>query len=148
MEDHINWFRSSPDIHIIHIVRHNNLDWLKSKWLAAKARSFVGKEYPKDIKVKIPVHEAISRLRSKEWIDDRLATLADSNPYLQLSYEDMFEQLDNMVISSLKFLHCNPDGVRGKERVIQKQSTKSPESYIENYQQLVNQLEHLNLLTY
>jgi len=148
LNDHIKWFRSCPDLHIIHIVRHNNIEWLKSKYVARKAGSFVGKAYPKDIKVKIPISAAVRRLQAKKWIDDQLALLERSNPYLQLSYESLSEGMDGMLASMLEFLKCAPEVSIKSGGMIKKQSNKRPQEYIENYEELVTQLELLDLLKY
>jgi len=136
LEDHITWFQNQNDIHIIHIVRHNEIDWLKSKFIARKAKSFRGKSYPEGIKVKIPINEAILRLRAKDWIDTRLSTLIDSNPYLQLSYEDLFEDIDSVAAKAVEFLDCDSSLLKSVERHTKKQSKGSPTDYILNYDAL------------
>ena len=59
LEDCFRWLKLRSDIHIIHIVRRQALDWLKSVYLAQKTNIYKGQPYPDDIKIKIPEKEAV-----------------------------------------------------------------------------------------
>ena len=72
---------TASNIRVIHILRLDALDWLKSVYLAKRTGIYVGKAYPEGISVRIPVRNAVARLRSKELIDASLGTLNQSNPY-------------------------------------------------------------------
>ena len=132
---------------IIHVVRSDGLDWLKSVYVARMANSYVGKAYPKGIKVRIHIRKAVARLRSKDWVDSRLATLANSNPYLQINYEDFLANQNGVTDSILRSLGCNPAIMNTDERRIFKQSKGHPADYVSNYDDLFEKLERLDLLT-
>lgn len=146
LEAHLRWFASQPELHIIHIVRNDGIAWLKSKYLANATRNFSGKEYTPGIKVRIPIRDAVARLRAKQWVDGRLATLELSNPYLKLAYEDFLEQSDQVVSSALRFLGCAPTIGSGEGGVNKRQSKGTSADYISNYEQLVSELQKRGLL--
>ncbi len=147
LEGHLRWLRSHPDIYIIHIVRSNNVDWLKSKFLASQSDLFFGKKYPDGMKVTIPVREAIMRLRAKNWVDARLASLKNSNPYLRLSYEDFLADKDKVTAAALVFLQCDPTAAPVGEAKLMRQSKGQATDYVSNYQELQTELEKRKLLT-
>ena len=146
IEDYLRWMERRPDIHTIHITRSQGLDWLKSVYVARKAKVYSGRPYPEGIKVKIPKREAIFRLRAKDWVDTRLATLADTNPYLRLKYEDFLADQNAVTASALEFLQCNPKKMRTSRRRTRKQSSGGVDDYVLNYNELFETLESLNLL--
>jgi len=145
-EEHMGWISNQADIHVIHLIRYDNVNWLKSKFMAKKSGSFVGKPYPEDMRINIPVNEAIARLKSKEWIDTRLSTLAATNPYKRIIYEDMLENDNDVVLNVLNFLGCKPLDVINKERKIKKQSKGKAANYIANYEELIKSLDEYNLV--
>ena len=145
-EAHIGWIRQRPNLHIIHIIRRDNLDWLKSKFVASKTKAFIGSAYPEDLKVTIPVKEAVARIRAKHWIDMRLASLKNSNPYMPIIYEDILQDRKAVVTNVLGFMHCDSDILPPSEGNIKRQSTGSTRDYIANYEQLVAALNRENLL--
>ena len=147
LEDHLCWLASQPDVHIIHIVRRQGLDWLKSVYVSRKANVYVGRTYPKGIKVRIPLREAVARLRAKDWVDYRLSTLANSNYYLQLNYEDFLADQNTVTALALQFLKCDPAIMRIGDRRLHKQSEGSVADYVLNYNELFEELERLDLLT-
>jgi len=147
LEDHLHWLTKRTDIHIIHIVRRQGLDWLKSVYVARKANVWVGKPYPEGIKVTIPMRKAVSRLRAKDWVDYRLATLADSNPYLRLNYEDFLVDQNAVTALALQFLQCDPKMMRIREPRVHKQSKGDVADYVLNYDELLAKLDCLDLLT-
>lgn len=146
LEGHIHWLARATDIHIIHIIRRDALDWLKSVYLSKKSGLYVGKEYPEHISVEIPVGQAVARLRTKEWIDSRLSTLAQSNPYLQVNYEDFLLNGNSVTAAALEFLGFGPTIMSSDERRIFKQSKLRASDYISNYEQLLVELERSGLL--
>jgi hypothetical protein len=139
---YLQWFASRPSIRIIHIVRRDPLEWLKSKYLADKSRAFAGREYPDGIKVHIPIGEGLRRLKTKGWIDRRLSQLSATNPYVRIVYEDFLES-DRAIVSQLmEFLGCNPERLSDFEyRKQQKQSKRPAHEYITNYRQVVAALQ-------
>jgi len=147
LEAHIHWLARTTNIHIIHIVRRDSLEWLKSVYLSKQSGLYVGKAYPEDINVTIRISEAVARLRSKDWVDSRLATLRNSSPYLQVSYEDFLANPDRVTGTALRFLGCGPIVSNTKGRHIYKQSRRQAADYISNYNELYEKLERLDLLT-
>jgi LPS sulfotransferase NodH len=97
--------------------------------------------------VEIPLSEAVARLRAKDWIDGRLATLAHSNPYLQVGYEDLAQDPDGVAAMALRFLKCDPTATPVRPRRLQRQSKASAAEYVRNYRELVAELERRDLLT-
>ena len=145
LEDHLHWLAERPDIYIIHIVRRDGLDWLKSKFLARASGLYVGKPYQEGLRVTIPLREAVFRLRAKEWVDYRLASLSSQCPYVRIDYEDFLADQDAVVTETLRFLQCDPN-VMPVERRRQKQSRSSVADYVANYDELVTELERHELL--
>ena len=72
---------------MIHIVRRDNVEWIKSKELAKASQAFHSASY-EDIRVQVDVKEAGKRILAKDWIDRKLASLQDTNMYICLQYED------------------------------------------------------------
>ena len=146
LEDCLRWLARRPDIHIIHIVRLQGLDWLKSVYVARKAKLYSRQPYPEGIKVRIPKRAAIFRLRAKDWVDYRLATLTNTNPYLRLQYEDFAANQNAITASTLEFLQCDPTKMGINERRLHKQSKGGATDYIKNYDELFKALDRLDLL--
>jgi len=147
LEGHLCWLARRNDIHIIHVVRSDSLDWLKSVYISRMTNAYVGKAYPKGIKVRIPIRKAVARLRSKDWIDSRLSTLANSNLYLQINYEDFLTNQNSVTGSLLRSLGCNPASMNTKKRRLTKQSKGHAADYVSNYDDLFEKLKRLDLLT-
>lgn len=145
-EEHLQWFRENPEIYIIHLVRRDNVNWLKSKFLARKSKNFIGRPYPEGMKVKIPLREAVARLESKDWVDSQLSNMSSTNPYHRIIYEDFL--IDNNLSASevFKFLNCSLLDMKNEERIIKKQSMGSAADYIVNYDSLINILSKKNLI--
>lgn len=136
------WLAARPQVHVIHIVRRDSLDWLKSKYLADKSRAYAaGRSYPEGMTVEIPIAEAIRRLEAKDWLDARLALLARTNPYLCISYEEFLESDRAVVMRLMEFLDCDA-GKLGEfdYRKQQKQAKRSAREYISNYDALADAL--------
>lgn len=147
LEGYLRWVKRHPNIHIIHIVRKDNMEWLKSKFISKESKTYWGQSYPQEIKVTIPIKEAITRLRAKNWVDSRLSILRNSNPYLQVIYEDLLADNKKVVTSTLSFLNCDA-GVLPPitERKLKPQSKGAASSYISNYDSLDYHLKKNNLL--
>lgn len=145
--DHLAWFKSQRDLHIIHIVRYDNIEWLKSKFISQAANAYVGKEYPEDLKVTVPLRASVKRLQSKAWVDDQLANLGTSNPYLRVRYEDLLADRTRVLCEALRFLALDPAGVDVGQATLFRQSTGDASRYISNYNELRLALEALQLLT-
>lgn len=145
-EDCIRWLTGRPDTHIIHIVRRQGLDWLKSLYLAKETKFYKGSQYPDDIKVRIPKREAIYRLRAKNWVDSRLFSLKNTNPYLCLEYESFLANQNAATASVLAFLQCDPTIMSIGDRQVKKQSKGAVADYVVNFAELVEILEPLDLL--
>jgi hypothetical protein len=144
----LRWIANKPDLHVIHIVRKDPIEWLKSKYLADTTRSYTGKTYPEGLTVQVPVGEALRRLSAKNWIDHCLARLGTSNPYLCVSYEEFLESNLAVVFKLMAFLDCDTSRLREFDyRRQKKQSRKSASDYIANYPQLVAALENRRLGT-
>ena len=145
-EQHIKWIKSIPDLHIIHIVRTNNIDWLKSRYLAKKHNLFYGKSYPSGTKIRVPVNIAVKCLFAKEWVDKRLQTIKTSNPYLSITYEELFSDENLSLERIFKFFNYEHIGVSQKNTKLKKQSVGNAENYIENYEELFTILDRKYLL--
>lgn len=141
------WWRSEPDIHVVHIVRTDNLAWLRSKFIATKVGAFAaGTRYPEDASVTIPVRAAIKRTRMKVWVDEQLSTLSRTNPYCLIRYEDLARDLDAVTAKVHRFLGLEPQPMPA-ERIPQRQSAGIPiEQHVRNYEQLRDALMRASLL--
>jgi len=146
LEAHIKWFATRPDIHVIHIVRRNNLDWVKSKELSRVTKAFSKQSYPEGLQVTISSREAKRRLVSKAWVDHRLASLAATNPYCKLVYEDVNANRDEERLRLLTFLDCTMEDYDFGDLPIQRQSKGKPEDYIANVEELKAVLNNEGLL--
>ena len=141
---HIDWFRSERDLHIIHIVRRDDLDWLKSKYISRSLNSYIGKTYPEHLKVKVPVRNAIRRVRAKHWIDKELGKLSSSNPYIKIEYEDLAVEFDSQIKAVASFLGYDDWVFDSKKTATRKQSTLHARDYISNYDELLFALKSLD----
>lgn len=139
----LRWIAARPSIHVIHVLRRDPVDWLKSKYLADKARAYAaGRTYPDGMTIDIPIAEAKKRLMAKDWIDERLAALCASNPYLCISYEEFLESDRAVVLKLMGFLDCDPENLGAFDyRKQLKQANRSAREYISNYDALVAALE-------
>lgn len=147
LEEYLRWLSQRPDIHVIHIIRRDAMEWLKSKYLSSETGLFSGKQYPDGIKVKIPLNGAVKRLYTKNWIDTRLATLANTNPYLRVYYEDFLMCNYTAILPLIQFLQCDPMKlVKADDGILKRQSKSSVENYVLNYNQLFTELKHRDLL--
>ena len=81
LEAHLAWWRANPAIAIVHIVRGDNLAWLRSLASAKTSGSFFGQAYPEDLEFRFDLHEAEKRVVAKHFITGHLDTLRATNPY-------------------------------------------------------------------
>jgi LPS sulfotransferase NodH len=148
-QEHMRWLRNCPEIYVVHIVRCNAVEWLKSKYLSETTGMYTGKAYPGGIKIDIRPREAVKRLQAKNWVDGRLATLANSNCYLRVYYEDFLRCNEAVLNSVWQFLQCDAEkAVKAPRdgRHIQRQSNGFAADYISNYDRLRRELERRDLL--
>lgn len=144
--DHLRWFARQPDLHIIHIIRRDNVDWLKSKYASRATNAYVGTEYPEGLKVTIPIRSSIRRLQTKNWIDQNLAGLARSNHYFKVEYEHFLEDRVTVMADALQFLGLDVNSVADAGAKVLRQSTGDAAHYILNYVALHRALEEHGLL--
>lgn len=142
---HIRWLRRNNDIHVVHCRRRDNAEWLKSKVLARLNASFVGGTYDDSKKVHVDIRRALRQVAAKQWVDNALAELAQSNPYCEVNYEDFLQDNQAEITRAYQFLSCAPINIPVNEAKLVKQSTKSIDEYLSNYHELVNQLDRRNL---
>jgi hypothetical protein len=146
LEAACNWIASSPDLQVIHIVRGDSLDWLKSKYLASQTGLFARTPYPEGIQVKVPIRSAVKRIMAKQYVDKELSRLSSSNPYMQVQYEEFAASNTESVGRAIEFLGCDPGLIEyGEKPRPKKQSRGSPSDYIVNWQELVDELTKRNL---
>jgi LPS sulfotransferase NodH len=146
LEDFIQWVSKRTNIHIIHIVRNDCMDWLKSIYIAHKVKMYSKTKYPDGITVNIPLQGAIRRLKAKNWVDYRLDSLKHTNPFHNINYED-FQENKNAVLSRvLEFLKCTPNFGISTQTILKKQSKGNASDYILNYNKLLEVLSKKNLL--
>ena len=146
LEGFIGWISHHPEIHVIHIVRKDSLDWLKSVYLAKKFKVYSKIKYPNGIKIKIPKLEAIRRLQSKNWVDLRLSNIKRHNPFIQIYYEEFLEDPKKITTFGLNFLEFDSEISNLGERKLHKQSKGKPSDYIINYNSLIEILTKNRLL--
>lgn len=140
---HMRWLGDNPDVRVIHIIRDKHLEWLKSKYVARELSSFVGQSYPQDVRVHVPVREAVARVRAKIWVDEKLETIAATNPYLQIRYEQFSAERAVAGRQAVTFLGEDCDLLSFSGTSIQRQSTKSTAEYLANYDELLAALRTL-----
>ncbi|MGY6213936.1 sulfotransferase [Methylolobus aquaticus] len=85
---HLRWLQSRRDISIIHLVRSDNLEWLKSIACARATQRYFGQEYPQDLAVTWNVPEALKRVRMKHYLGQRFGELSSSHAYIRVGYEE------------------------------------------------------------
>jgi LPS sulfotransferase NodH len=144
-EAHLRWLRRRPDIHVVHIVRNDSIEWIKSRVLAREHSAFVGKTYG-DAVVTVKVRQAVRRLQSKNWVDARLRSLVDTNPYVCVQYEDFVADEASALARVYALLNCDLSLSPARERKLRKQSTQETRDYISNYDELVAGLSAHGLL--
>ena len=73
------------------------LKWFVDRQMGVKAEQ----------EVRISKWNSLKRLRSKNWVDNRLLSLKESNPFLQIKYERFLEDQDGSTANVLKFFGCD-----------------------------------------
>lgn len=146
LNGHLQWLKKQEHIHIIHIVRNDNLDWLKSVFLAKTTKMFSGKTYPKGIKIHIDTGKAVSRIKSKRWVDNQVSLLKFTNPYLRVDYESFKNDNRQTAAKITDFLNCGPALLNYGEYSAVKQSKGHAKEYIRNYADLYHVLKQNDLL--
>lgn len=147
-DDMTRWWRSDPAIHVIHIVRTNNLAWLRSKFVARKASSFgAGNLYPEELRLHIPVNRAVKRVQMKQWLDLKINQISATNPYHLVCYEDLLKDRETVISESQRFLGLDAQ-LMPQEQIPQRQSKGIPiERHVSNYQELCAALDSEGLRT-
>lgn len=137
LEAHLRWFATRPDIAIIHIRRDDNLAWLSSYLLARTTQLYIGKPYSNDLRFNVAPASAARRIGSKYWLDQRLASLQDSNPYLAIRYETLSNHKKAAGDAAVRFLGCDSNEYSiDTSKMIAKQSLLPVSERLENYAEL------------
>jgi hypothetical protein len=145
LKGHLNWLKNNPEVHVIHIVRNDNLEWLKSIFLAKESKLYSGKKYPDGLKVQINIKNAISRIISKNWVDSCIQSLYNSNPYCLVTYEEFNSDNQKLAKKLVRFLGCDEIIDLSRFNAI-KQSKGNARDYISNYDELSEELKQHDLL--
>lgn len=131
------WLCKNNNIHVVQIVRKDRIEWLKSMYIAKELNSYIGKTYPKNTKIRIPIKKAIKRLKAKSYVDRKLSELRHTNPYLLIEYEKFSLNPIESIKEAHRFLNVNQEETAfDQPRKIKKQSTKTAQNYIINYEEL------------
>ncbi len=144
-ESHLQWFKRRTDIRFVHIVRRDNVEWIKSKELSRITQAYTHQEYPDDLKVSISLAEATARLQSKHYVDEKLSALSASNQYLRVNYEDFKADSSRELHRIMEFLQCDPSLLPVEQGRLKPQSRGDASNYIRNFDALVSQLNEKNL---
>ena len=147
LEAHLNWLGGKrPDVAIIHIVRADNLAWLKSMGLASETGVYIGQKYPDEANIRWDPKKAVRRVRSKIWLGKRLSSLDSTNPYLRINYED-FKSANKMVLKSvLAFLGFQDEYTAVAPTTTSIQSNSSVTHGFSNWEEIRNHLKQAALL--
>jgi LPS sulfotransferase NodH len=146
LEGHLRWLAQRPEIHIVHVVRRNNLAWLRSKVLAGASGRYVGSAYPQHLQISVPIRMAVRSVQAKTWVDRRLATLRSSNPYIRIAYEDFAADHLTPTRHAVSFLGCDPSALPPLQLRIKSQSRSRGDSQICNADKLQETLRKLGML--
>lgn len=134
-----DWISGYTKLHVIHIVRKDNIAWLTSKSISNQTGKYTG-EYQFDGKTYINVEESIKRLKSKEWVDEQLAELSTTNPYHRVYYEDFKANNQEEVQKVYKFLGYDENDANLGAAKLKIQSKRSVTESVANYNDLKNAL--------
>ena len=138
------WLSKNNDIYVIQIIRKDQIEWLKSMFIAKKLNSYIGTTYPKDTKIRIPIKKAIKRLKSKNYVDHELSELRYTNPYLPIEYEKFSLNPTESIKEVHRFLNVNEEETAfNQPRKIKRQSTQTARNYIINYEELKNEVDKI-----
>ena len=89
----------------------------------------------------MPIRSAVKALEAKNWVDRRLSSLASTNPYLRIVYEEFAKDNRSGLESCLSFLGCDIRKLPPVARFIEKQSKQPASAYIRNHDELSKVLE-------
>lgn len=146
---HMDWFVEN-NIFVIHIVRNNNMSWLKSKAIAKKTKNFHGEPYKEGIQAVMNTKEAMKRIQAKHWIDKQLSSLSGKTPYLQVQYES-FQQNNTLEAQRvIQFLGEDEALLPSLSETmkLKRQSSKPDIELLGNYHEIESLLSKHGLLTY
>jgi hypothetical protein len=144
LEAYTRWLSRRPHVRVIHIVRRSPIEWLKSKYLSDETRMWTGGKYPDDLRIEVPIASALRRLASKRWIDQRLAALRRTNPYLRVDYEDFLASNRETVASLIGFFGCDASALTAFEfKRLTRQSNRTARDYISNFDELSDALRRV-----
>ncbi|MEZ5595558.1 MAG: hypothetical protein R3E84_04070 [Pseudomonadales bacterium] len=74
-----SWLARNPDIRIVHVVRRDNVAWIRSKYLSRETGTFSEGQYPEHLRITVDMGEARRRIQAKHWLDDKLSRPALTN---------------------------------------------------------------------
>ena len=106
---HIRWLQSRSDISIIHLVRSDNFEWLKSIACSRASQRYFGQKYPQDLVVTLNVREALKRVQMKHYLGERFGDLSASHAYIRVSYEGFRSDNCGTLARVCEFLGVNPE---------------------------------------
>ena len=140
-----DWISDCPNLHVIHIVRKDNIAWLTSKSISNQTGKYTG-EYEFEGKTYINIDESLKRLKSKEWVDEQLAELSITNPYHKVYYED-FKVNNHLEAQKVyRFLGYDKKDTNLGDTKLKVQSKRSVAESVANYDDLKNALLKHQLL--
>lgn len=147
LEAFICWARREESLKVIHITRNDNMAWLQSKEMSRSSGLYIGKEYPKELRVEVSIEEALKRIQAKDWVDSRLSTLSETGRYIRVRFEDFAMNNDQVARDALRFLGCDLEGLPNINASIKRQSrSQGSGDTILNYEPLRAALSERNLL--
>jgi hypothetical protein len=83
----------------------------------SKATGLYAKEKYPEIQITIPSFLAVRRIKSKQWVDRRLSTLQNTNPYLRVTYEEFSRDNQSSLDGIFAFLGFDPIEItKGREK--------------------------------
>lgn len=144
-EAHLRWLQNDPAIRIVHVVRQDNVAWLRSKVLADATGRYSGAQYPDDLQLSIAVSEARRRVATKVWIDGRLASLSITNPYYRVNHEAFARSNQAVAAEIVSFLGCDPADLpqAGLRHQPQSRTSRAELANAEEVRRSLGQLAHL-----
>ncbi|MBV1906962.1 MAG: sulfotransferase [Pseudomonadales bacterium] len=149
LEKYLEWLRvTRPDVYVIHIVRADNMAWLKSMRVSSVSGSFFGQSYPENIDTYWNPLTAEKRVLAKHWVTERLSTLKESNPYLKIEYEKFRTNNEDIANSVCEFLGFGSDSISSPKKTAKAkvQSSQSTEESFTNYREISDRLEARGIL--
>lgn len=142
------WLSKQPDIRVLHIVRRDNLAWIRSKYAARKTGAFVSSEYPSDLKIRVNLSEVKRRILAKHWLDRELSMLSHTNPYHCVHYEDYIQNQEAQLSRIWDFFGEERVSIDSRKKLLKRQSSSSPAEQLANAAELISELNRLSLSEY